>query len=84
MIDLKMIFHDWAAEAKRGDTMKCTDTAAIEAESGRKCMYENHHIKAYEFYYTDQNTNTATGIFVMDDGKKITAHCPTADHPLYK
>ena len=80
-IDLKKVFKDWAADANRGNTMECTNTENIEAESGKLCMYEGHHIKRYKFVYeNDAMKSTALGFFWMDDGRCIECTEPTKDH----
>lgn len=80
-IDLKKVFHDWAADASRGSTMECTNTEKIEAESGKKCVYEGHHIKRYKFVYeNDPDRATVGGFFWLEDGRIIESYVPSKDH----
>lgn len=73
-IDLKKVFHDWAKDAERGQTMECS-------KANEKCVYEGHKIVRYKFVY-ESNPNRATvgGFFWLDDGRCIESWTPSKDH----
>ena len=79
-IDVKEVFHRWAADASRGETMECENTEKIEAESGQLCMYEGHHIVRYKFVYPNDGGATCGGYFWREDGTCIESWTPSKDH----
>lgn len=79
-IDVKKVFHDWAKDAERGSTMECTNTEKIEAESGKKIVYEGHHIVRYKFVYPADGGATCGGYFWREDGSCIESWTPSKDH----
>lgn len=79
-IDLKAVFQRWVTDASRGSTMECSNTEKIEAESGKLCMYEGHHIKRYKFVYPADGGATCGGFFWREDGSCIESWMPSKDH----
>lgn len=73
-IDLKAVFHRWAKDARRGETMECL-------KANEKCVYEGHKIVRYKFVY-ENNPDCATvgGFFWREDGKCIESWMPSKDH----